>query len=63
MSNERFKQKMAALEKERDDFISQLTPEGQQEFLQKQKDYHQEAESTPPKVVNTWTKNNAAENK
>lgn len=42
MANDKFKQKMAALEKERDEFISRLTPEEQQEFKQKQKEYNQQ---------------------
>ncbi|MDB5262335.1 MAG: hypothetical protein JWQ14_1616 [Adhaeribacter sp.] len=41
MNNEKFKQKMAALEKEREAYIARLTPEGQQEFKQKQKEFNE----------------------
>jgi hypothetical protein len=38
MNNERFKQKMAELEKEREQFISRLTPESQQEYRRKEEE-------------------------
>ena len=42
MNNERFKQKMAELEQELDAHIARLTPEGQQEFKQKQNEFNQQ---------------------
>ena len=63
MNNERFKQKMAALEKERDAFIARLTPEEQLVFKQKQIAFNQQEEISNIGSTLTWSKNNTAKNK
>jgi hypothetical protein len=39
MNNDRFKDKMKKLEKERDEFVEKLTPEDQQAYQQKKDQY------------------------
>jgi len=46
MNNERFQQKMAALEQERDKFLARLTPEDQQEYKQKEVEFSKYKDDT-----------------
>lgn len=67
MNSERYKQKMAELEKELDAHIARLTPESRQEFKQKQNEFNQDEDisnirfavtSGPEKSgKNNWTSN------
>ncbi|GEO05108.1 hypothetical protein AAE02nite_27720 [Adhaeribacter aerolatus] len=63
MNGERFKQKIAALEKEREDFIARLTPEEQQAFKQKLKEFDQREDIGKLSSTLTWGKNNTSKNK
>ena len=42
MSQERFNQKMEQLEKEREEFVSRLSPESLKEFRQKEEELNQQ---------------------
>ena len=63
MTSERFKQKMAALEKERDDFISRLTPEDQQKFKHKERELNERADTDNMNTTLTWSNKGSAKNK
>lgn len=42
MNQERFNQKMEQLEKEREEFVSRLSPESQKEFRQKEEELNRQ---------------------
>ncbi len=63
MSSDKFKQKMAALEKERDEFISRLTPEEQQKFKQKQSEFNQQEDLSNIRSTLTWGSDKGAKSK
>ncbi|MGV3585803.1 MAG: hypothetical protein ACO1OF_02275 [Adhaeribacter sp.] len=66
MTSERFKQKMAALEKEREDFISRLTPEEQQKFKNKERELNERDDTNNTNNMNTtltWSNKGTAKNK
>ncbi|KAA5549265.1 DUF1682 domain-containing protein [Adhaeribacter rhizoryzae] len=62
MTSERFKQKMAALEKDREDFISRLTPEDQQKFKHKERELNERADTDNMNTTLTWSNKGSAKN-
>ena len=63
MNNEIFKQKMAELEQELDAHIARLTPEGQQEFKQKQNEFNQREDISDIRFSSSFGKGKAAKNR